>query len=104
MPIYEYRCTACGHEAEFLQKISEPPLSVCPSCHKDTFRKQVSAAGFQLKGTGWYATDFKGNGKKPAEKSSETKSSEAKSEPKSDTPKKDAAPACGQGACPACAD
>lgn len=100
MPIYEYRCTACGHEAEFLQKISEPPLSVCPSCHKDTFRKRVSAAGFQLKGTGWYATDFKGNAKKPADKSAADKSAadksaETKSEPKSDSTKKEAAPACG---------
>jgi putative FmdB family regulatory protein len=58
MPIYEYRCAECGHQGEFLQKISEPPLSTCPACGKPTFRKLVSAAGFQLKGSGWYATDY----------------------------------------------
>ena len=68
MPIYEYRCSACGSEHEVLQKITEPPLSTCPSCRKDTLTKLVSAAGFQLKGSGWYATDFK-NGTKPAAKS-----------------------------------
>lgn len=88
MPIYEYRCNDCGHQDEFLQKVSEPPISVCPSCGKSSFTKLLSAAGFQLKGTGWYATDFKGNGSKPAEKKEE-----AKPEP---------APACGQGACAAC--
>lgn|SRR5262245_7176686 len=67
MPIYEYRCSSCGTEHEALQKISEPPLSTCPSCRKDTLTKLVSAAGFQLKGSGWYATDFK-NSNKPAAK------------------------------------
>ena len=62
MPIYEYRCSACGYQNDFLQKISEPPLTDCPECGKSTFSKQVTAAGFQLKGTGWYATDFKNNG------------------------------------------
>src|SRR5581483_1595785 len=84
MPIYEYRCNACGHQEEHLQKVSEAPLTVCPACGKPEYRKQLSAAGFQLKGTGWYATDFKGGGKKAAEKKSETKS-EAKPEPKSDS-------------------
>ena len=68
MPIYEYRCEACGHLEEHLQKVSEAPLTVCPACGKPTYRKQLSAAGFQLKGTGWYATDFKGGGKKSADK------------------------------------
>lgn len=68
MPIYEYRCGSCGHEKEVLQRISDKPLTKCPECGKRTFRKLVSAAGFQLKGTGWYATDFKNNGKKPAAK------------------------------------
>jgi putative FmdB family regulatory protein len=63
MPIYEYRCAECGFQEEHLQKVSEPPLTVCPSCGKDSFRKLLSAAGFQLKGSGWYATDFKGSGK-----------------------------------------
>ena len=59
MPIYEYRCSACGHEVEVLQKISDPPLIDCPSCGKATLSKLVSAAGFQLKGSGWYVTDFR---------------------------------------------
>ena len=62
MPIYEYRCSACGFQNDYLQKISEPPLTDCPECGKSAFTKQVTAAGFQLKGTGWYATDFKNNG------------------------------------------
>jgi putative FmdB family regulatory protein len=68
MPIYEYRCSACGHELEALQKLSEAPLLKCPACAKDTLTKLLSAAGFQLKGSGWYATDFKGSGSKPAAK------------------------------------
>jgi len=67
MPIYEYRCASCGVEKELLRKISDAPLTTCPDCGKDTFEKQVSAAGFQLKGSGWYASDFKG-GNKPAAK------------------------------------
>jgi len=62
MPIYEYRCGACGQEHEALQKVSEPPLKVCPACGKPKLQKLLSAAGFQLKGSGWYATDFKGKG------------------------------------------
>ena len=88
MPIYEYRCADCGHQDEFLLKLSEPPLSVCPVCGKSAFQKQLSAAGFQLKGSGWYATDFKSAGKKPADKSAESKTeskSEAKTEAKSET-------------------
>ncbi len=69
MPIYEYRCGSCGLEKEFLQKISDAPIAVCPSCGQSTMTKLISAAGFQLKGSGWYATDFKGSPKKPAEKS-----------------------------------
>jgi len=63
MPIYAYRCTACGHAQDVLRKISDPPLSVCPACGAATFVKQVTAAGFQLKGSGWYVTDFR-DGKK----------------------------------------
>jgi putative FmdB family regulatory protein len=66
MPIYEYRCSACGHELEALQKFSDAPLADCPSCHAATLVKLLSASGFQLKGSGWYATDFKGSGGKPA--------------------------------------
>ena len=62
MPIYEYRCSACGHELEALQKISESPLTECPACHAGALTKKVSAAGFQLKGSGWYVTDFRNSG------------------------------------------
>ena len=68
MPIYEYRCAACGHEIEALQKLSDAPLTVCPSCQKPELKKLLSAAGFQLKGSGWYATDFRNSGAKPAPK------------------------------------
>ena len=84
MPIYEYRCEACGHTDEHLQKVSEKPLTVCPACGKAKYRKQLSAAGFQLKGTGWYATDFKGSAKKADAKKSETKP-DSKIETKTDS-------------------
>jgi putative FmdB family regulatory protein len=97
MPIYAYRCAACGHEKDVLQKISDAPLTACPACGAESFAKQLTAAGFQLKGSGWYATDFKG-GAKPASESAQTEP--AKTEPA--TPASAAAPACGTGACPAC--
>jgi len=62
MPIYAYRCEVCGFAKDVLQKMSDDALTVCPSCGKDGFRKQLTAAGFQLKGSGWYVTDFRGNG------------------------------------------
>ena len=92
MPIYEYRCADCGFQDEYLQKLSEPPLTVCPSCGKPAFQKQVSAAGFQLKGSGWYATDFKSSGK-PAQAKSETQA-EGKADVKADA-KADTKPAAG---------
>ena len=100
MPIYEYRCEVCGHQEEFLQKASEPQLTECPVCHKPTFSKMLSAAGFQLKGSGWYATDFKSKSAKPAEKKADAKpdaktdstTTETKSEPKK-TESKSEAPA-----------
>jgi putative FmdB family regulatory protein len=64
MPIYEYRCEACSHELEALQKLSDAPLLECPQCKAPALRKQVSAAGFRLKGSGWYETDFKSGSKK----------------------------------------
>ena len=72
MPIYAYRCDACGHTKDVLQKVSDPLLTVCPACGAAAFRKQVTAAGFQLKGSGWYVTDFRGgDGKKaPAKEES----------------------------------
>ena len=87
MPIYEYRCADCGFQDEYLQKLSEPPLTVCPSCGKPAFQKQVSAAGFQLKGSGWYATDFKSSGK-PAQAKAQTQAegkADAKVDAKADT-------------------
>lgn len=69
MPIYEYQCQDCQHKAEVLQKISEPALTVCPVCDKPTFNKIISPAGFELKGTGWYVTDFKGTSGKSNETS-----------------------------------
>lgn len=60
MPIYAYRCNACGYEKDHLQKLSDPVLNICPECNQESYQKQVTAAGFQLKGNGWYATDFKG--------------------------------------------
>jgi len=65
MPIYAYRCDECGFAKDVLQKMSDPVLTVCPSCGKSSFKKQVTAAGFQLKGSGWYVTDFRG-GNAPA--------------------------------------
>ena len=75
MPIYEYRCAACGHQQEFLQKVSDAPMTVCTKCGKPAFEKMVTAAGFQLKGSGWYATDFKNSGAKPPAASTATKAS-----------------------------
>jgi putative FmdB family regulatory protein len=63
MPIYAYRCSNCGHAQDVLQKISDPVLTVCPACGQASYVKQVTAAGFQLKGSGWYVTDFRGDGK-----------------------------------------
>ena len=90
MPIYEYRCSNCGHELEALQKLADAPLAVCPSCHANSLVKLVSASAFQLKGSGWYATDFKGGGKpaakpdEPAKPAAET-ASESKSETKTES-------------------
>jgi putative FmdB family regulatory protein len=92
VPIYEYRCEACGHQDEHLQKVSDQPLEQCPACGKATYRKLLSAAGFQLKGSGWYATDFKTTVKKSADSKTEpkadakteTKTTEPKTEPKAD--------------------
>ena len=108
MPIYAYRCADCGHELDALQKISEPALTDCPSCGKAALAKKLTAPGFQLKGSGWYQTDFR-NGSKPAatkdtaktESSTEsssgtTESAPAKGDAKPDTPSSSASSAgCG---------
>lgn len=95
MPIYAYKCSSCGHEKDVLQKVSDAPLATCPACGAQAFAKQLTAAGFQLKGSGWYATDFKGGAKPAAEPA---KSAEPAAKPAEAA----AAPACGAGACPAC--
>ncbi len=87
MPIYEYKCAACGHQDDHLQKMSEAPLTKCPACGKKKYAKQLTAAGFQLKGSGWYASDFKG-GKKSEEAKPDAKpeaKADAKSEAKTET-------------------
>ncbi len=71
MPIYAYRCSSCGHAKDVLQKMSDPVLSVCPACGASAFEKQVTAAGFQLKGSGWYVTDFRGGNNSGAAKKDE---------------------------------
>jgi putative FmdB family regulatory protein len=96
MPIYEYRCGSCGYEGEYLQKLSDAPITDCPSCGKPEMTKLISAAGFQLKGSGWYATDFKNSGRSPSKKDESEKPDQSKSE------KSESGPACGAGACPAC--
>lgn len=111
MPIYAYKCDACGHAKDVLQKVSDPVLSTCPACGAEAFRKQVTAAGFQLKGSGWYVTDFRGgsggasgtagadkSADKPAEKTSE-KSAEKATEPAASS-----APAAPSSVTPAAGD
>ena len=102
MPIYEYLCSKCGHQDEHLQKVAERPLSKCPACGKKAYKKQLSAAGFQLKGSGWYATDFKSAGKKPAEKKADLKG-DAKTEAKTEA-KTDAKPEAKKSSAPATTD
>jgi putative FmdB family regulatory protein len=82
MPIYEYRCSACGHQEDHLQKLAEAPLTKCPACGKKKYEKQLTAAGFHLKGSGWYATDFKGGKKPDAAKTEST--ADAKTETKAE--------------------
>ena len=102
MPIYEYQCTECGHRLEVIQNLFDTPLKQCPACDRESLRKLISAAAFRLKGTGWYATDFKNTDKKKAEnkkdvaeksgssKALTAKSEGEKSEPSSDTKSKTA--------------
>ncbi len=111
MPIYDYRCTSCGFEKEYLQKISDPVMTDCPQCGKSSFVKKLTAAGFQLKGSGWYATDFR-NGASSAKPAAAATSADAKSDSTSDAKtdsggdsKPDSTPsahACGTGGCGVC--
>lgn len=81
MPIYEYECKACGHRLEVIQKISDEPLKDCPECQKPELKKLISAAGFRLKGGGWYETDFKSNNKKNLAQSEASKESKGSAKP-----------------------
>jgi putative FmdB family regulatory protein len=100
MPIYEYRCGACGVQREYLQKVGESVSRSCPECGSNDFNKLLSAAGFQLKGSGWYVTDFKN---KPKPEKKVAKDGKAAEEKKSSSESKsEAAGECGGGACPAC--
>jgi putative FmdB family regulatory protein len=102
MPIYAYRCAACGHAKDVLQKLSDAPLVVCPSCGEPRFEKQVTAAGFQLKGSGWYVTDFREGATKKADKPADApadKKPDAK--PAADSATTAAAPAAAPSAAPA---
>ncbi|CAM3363645.1 hypothetical protein BOSP111201_01185 [Bordetella sputigena] len=85
MPIYAYKCSSCGHAKDVLQKISDAPLTVCPECGASTFSKQVTAAGFQLKGSGWYVTDFRNNGGSGSNAAASGGKTEAKSDGKAET-------------------
>ncbi len=87
MPIYEYTCESCGHNLEAIQKMSDPVLKDCPECGRPALKKLISAAGFRLKGSGWYETDFKGGQKAAPAKAADKGKAE-----------------CGGGACPACPD
>ena len=84
MPIYAYKCASCGHAKDVLQKMSDPPLTDCPACGSASFQKQVTAAGFQLKGSGWYATDFRGGNKAAAPAAEGGAESSSKADAKSD--------------------
>lgn len=109
MPIYAYRCGACGHAKDVLQKLSDPVLTTCPACGAEQFTKQLTAAGFQLKGSGWYATDFKGGNNattttpakteggdsKPAEKAADKPSEKAGTSSSSGDSKPAASGGCG---------
>jgi len=105
MPIYAYKCSACGHAKDVLQKISDAPLTVCPACGAEAFSKQLTAAGFQLKGSGWYVTDFRDGNKgpsggsgKPAEADKKADGGDAKP---ADAPAAAPAPAPAPAAAPA---
>ncbi|MDT8384357.1 MAG: zinc ribbon domain-containing protein [Gammaproteobacteria bacterium] len=94
MPIYEYECKSCGHRQEAIQKMSDAPLVDCPECGKPELKKLISAAGFRLKGGGWYETDFKGGSKKNVAKTdSDSKPSSSETKPKA------SAGGCGGGGC-----
>ena len=100
MPIYAYKCESCGHAKDVLQKISDAPLTDCPACGAASFRKQLTAAGFQLKGSGWYATDFRGSsGGTAAAATASTAAADAPASTASESSAPAAAPAACGGSC-----
>ena len=102
MPIYAYKCGSCGHAKDVLQKISDAPLTVCPACGAEAFSKQVTAAGFQLKGSGWYVTDFRGGSGGSSAPSTEAKTgSQPEAASAGEAPKKEASGSAGTAAAPA---
>lgn len=103
MPIYAYKCGSCGHAKDVLQKISDAPLTQCPACGAAAFSKQLTAAGFQLKGSGWYATDFKGGGSATPAAPAEAKPAEAAKPAESPAPAKGDSPAASGGCGSSCA-
>lgn len=111
MPIYAYACDSCGHQKDVLQKIADPALTVCPACGQPAFKKQVTAAGFQLKGGGWYATDFKNKGQSESKGGAAASTAATGAEVKASTaapeaPATASSPAgghsCGSGGCGSC--
>lgn len=102
MPIYAYKCESCGHAKDVLQKISDAPLTECPACGKATFSKQITAAGFQLKGSGWYVTDFRGGSGGTSAAATGAAAAGATASAESSASTADAAPAAGCGASCAC--
>lgn len=113
MPIYAYKCGSCGHAKDVLQKISDAPLTTCPACGAEAFSKQITAAGFQLKGSGWYVTDFRGGNSgagsapasdakaadKPAEKAADKPADSGKTDAGSSSSSKSDAPSASAGGC-----
>lgn len=97
MPIYEYRCSSCGFQKEYLQKLTAPVMTVCPECNKQTFSKMLTAAGFHLKGSGWYATDFRNSGAKPAAKTDGKEAAKADAKETAKTEGKEKARTDGKG-------
>jgi len=103
MPIYAYKCGSCGHAKDVLQKIADAPLTDCPECGKPTFSKQLTAAGFQLKGSGWYATDFKGGSGGTSAPASVSDTASASTSATADTAASASTPAATGGCATGCA-
>jgi putative FmdB family regulatory protein len=99
MPIYAYKCGSCGHAKDVLQKISDAPLTTCPACGAEAFGKQLTAAGFQLKGSGWYATDFRGGSSGAASNDKPSEAPASADEPAESSPAKTDSPAASAGGC-----